>query len=164
VGEDNFGELATIHTIICSICTKCSSTLFVATLALGSRPNQGFAKVWAKSELGSHISCSRECKKVWGNEAPTLPNELPLWELESQWTPESSEGNSRGQKSLMEIFFISLESYQWGLQLCFRPHFNRRSAHNVMGLQSCENPNFGNFETPTLESWDKMTFGCWSHG
>jgi hypothetical protein len=62
VGEDNFGELATIHTIICSICTKCSSTLFVATLALGSRPNQGFAKVWAKSELGSHISCSRECK------------------------------------------------------------------------------------------------------
>ncbi len=31
---------------------------------------------------------------------PTLPNELPFWELESQWTPESLEGNCRGQNSL----------------------------------------------------------------
>jgi hypothetical protein len=50
----------------------------VATLALGLQPRQGLAKVRAKSELGSHISCSRECKRVWGNEphtpkwAPTL--------------------------------------------------------------------------------------------
>jgi hypothetical protein len=36
----------------------------VATLALGSRPRQGLAKVQAKSEPGSHISCSQECKKV----------------------------------------------------------------------------------------------------
>jgi hypothetical protein len=31
---------------------------------------------------------------------PTLPNELSLWELESQWTFESSEGDYRGQNSL----------------------------------------------------------------
>jgi hypothetical protein len=36
----------------------------VATLALGLQPSQGFAKVWAKTELGSHISCSQECKRV----------------------------------------------------------------------------------------------------
>jgi hypothetical protein len=36
----------------------------VATLALGSRPKQGLAKVQANSELGSHISCSRECMIV----------------------------------------------------------------------------------------------------
>jgi hypothetical protein len=30
----------------------------------------------------------------------TLPRELPLWEFESQWTPESSEGDRRGQNSL----------------------------------------------------------------
>jgi hypothetical protein len=45
-----------------------------------------------------------------------------------------------------------------------RPHFNRRFAHKVMGLQSRGSPNFGNFGTPTWESWDKMTFGCWSRG
>jgi hypothetical protein len=31
---------------------------------------------------------------------PTLPNELPLWELESRWTHEFSKGNFRGQNSL----------------------------------------------------------------
>jgi hypothetical protein len=40
----------------------------VATLALVSRPMQRLAKVWAKSEPRSHISCSWECKRVWGNE------------------------------------------------------------------------------------------------
>jgi len=36
----------------------------VVTLALGSQPRQGLAKVRAKSELGSHISYSRECNRV----------------------------------------------------------------------------------------------------
>jgi hypothetical protein len=58
--------------------------LVVTTLALGSRPRQGFAKVRAKNELGSHISCSQECKKVWRNEphtpkwAPILGVEVPM--------------------------------------------------------------------------------------
>jgi len=71
----------------------------VTTLALGSRPKQGLAKVWGKSEPESHISCSWECKKVreW---TPTLPNELPLWEFKSQWTFESLEGDYKGQNSL----------------------------------------------------------------
>jgi len=30
----------------------------------------------------------------------TLPNELPFWELESQWTPKSSKGNCKGKNSL----------------------------------------------------------------
>jgi hypothetical protein len=30
----------------------------------------------------------------------TFPNELPFWELESQWTPESLEGDCKGQNSL----------------------------------------------------------------
>jgi hypothetical protein len=37
---------------------------------LGSQPRQGFTKVWVKSELGSHISWSQECKRVWRNEPP----------------------------------------------------------------------------------------------
>jgi hypothetical protein len=32
------------------------------------QPRQGLAKVRAKREPGNHISCSRECRRVWGNE------------------------------------------------------------------------------------------------
>jgi hypothetical protein len=35
---------------------------------------------------------------------------------------------------------ISLKSYWRELQLFFRPHFNQRFAHKVMGLQSCGSP------------------------
>jgi hypothetical protein len=53
---------------------------------------------------------------------------------------------------------IKLEISRWELQLCFRPHLNWRSAHKIMGPQSRKNLNFGNFETPIRDSWDKMTF------
>jgi hypothetical protein len=33
-----------------------------------------------------------------------------------------------------------------------------------MGFQSRRSPNVGNFGTPSWEFWDKMTFGCLSHG
>ncbi len=46
---------------------------------------------------------------------------------------------------------ISLESSLQRLQLCFKPHFNRKSAQKSMGLQSRRSPNFKNFETPNLE-------------
>jgi hypothetical protein len=45
---------------------------------------------------------------------------------------------------------IPLESSQQMLQLFFRPHLNRRSAHKVMGLKNHGNPNFKNFKTPNL--------------
>ncbi len=53
---------------------------------------------------------------------------------------------------------------QRGLQLCFRPQLHQRFTQKVMGPQSCESPNFGNFGTSTWESQDKMTFGCWPYG
>jgi hypothetical protein len=56
--------------------------------------------VWAKSELGSHISCSWECKESVREWTSTLPNELSLWELESQWILEFLKSNCRGQNSL----------------------------------------------------------------
>jgi hypothetical protein len=38
--------------------------------------------------------------KCEGMNPPTLPSELPFWELESQLTPKSLEGNCKGQDSL----------------------------------------------------------------
>jgi hypothetical protein len=37
---------------------------------------------------------------------------------------------------------IPLERSRRGLQLCFRPHLNQRSAHKIMGFQSRGSPNF----------------------
>jgi hypothetical protein len=44
-------------------------------------------------------SFGRECERVWRWRL-TLPSEFPLWELESQWTPELSKSNYRGQNTL----------------------------------------------------------------
>jgi hypothetical protein len=37
----------------------------------------------------------------------TLPRQLPLWEMESRWTPETSESDCRGQNSMYcGVFYI----------------------------------------------------------
>jgi hypothetical protein len=73
--------------------------LNVTTLGLGSRPRQGFTRLLAKKEAMSHTTYSRECVRVWGNE-PSHTKGVPLWELESRWTPEFSKGDCRGQNSM----------------------------------------------------------------
>jgi hypothetical protein len=72
----------------------------VATLALGSWPRQGLVKVWAKYEAQeSHFMLPRVQENVreW---TLTFPSELPLWELDFQWTLESSKNDCRGQNPL----------------------------------------------------------------
>jgi hypothetical protein len=56
----------------------------IATLALGLWPRQGFAKVWAKTGHESHISCSRKCKRVWGNE----PSHFQVNSHFGSWSPD----------------------------------------------------------------------------
>ncbi len=74
-------------------------TQFVATLALGSRPRQGFARGRAKRE-------TRECGRVW-EWTLTLPSELPCWELQSWWTLEYSKSDYKGQNpSPWRVFYI----------------------------------------------------------
>jgi hypothetical protein len=93
------------------IFTKPSLTLSmqpVATLTLGSRLKQGFARLWAKREAGSHTTYSWECEKVWRNE-PSHPKGVPFRELESRWTFKLSKGDCRGQNSMAWGVFL----YQW---------------------------------------------------
>jgi hypothetical protein len=72
----------------------------------GKKPGtqgKGIAKVQAKRKPGSHITYSRYCNKVWGSVREwtlTLPRQLPLWEMESRWTPETSKSELRGQNSM----------------------------------------------------------------
>jgi len=49
------------------------------------------------SRVTSHAPRTAKSVREW---AFTLPNELPFWELESQSTPEFSEGDCKGQNPL----------------------------------------------------------------
>jgi hypothetical protein len=78
----------------------------VATLALGSKPRQGFARAQAKRE-------TRECGRMW-EWTFTLPSELPCWELESQGTPEFSKNDCKGQNpSPWRIIYIIGKLLKW---------------------------------------------------
>ncbi len=80
------------------ITTK-SSKVYVATLALGSRPRQWLARARAKRK-------ARECGRVW-EWTLTFPSELPFWELESRWTFKSSKKDCKGQNPLdLEVPYI----------------------------------------------------------
>ncbi len=196
----------------------------VTILALGLWPRQGVARLQAKRKTRESYHMLLGVPKSVREWTLTLPNELPCWELESQWTLKSSEHNRKGQNPLpwrvlyiignllkrrclkwaciahLDIWNISYdqnkrpivklvvwlliiksqESTQFScvqamcdillerswprLQLFFRPHYNRKSARQIMRLQSRNNPNFGNFEIPIWESQDKKPFGCGPHG
>jgi hypothetical protein len=57
-----------------------------------------------------------------------------------------------------------LESSQGELQVCFRPHPNRRSEQGVMSCQSPKSLNRDSFGTPPWESREKVSFGCRFNG
>jgi hypothetical protein len=78
------------------------NTKFVATLALGLRPRQGLARLWAKKGSPGVKGSVRE----W---TLTLPKELPPWELESRWTPECSKNDCRGQNPMDWKVFYTIE-------------------------------------------------------
>jgi hypothetical protein len=72
-------------------------------LATKARACKGVGQKWARE---SHFMLPRvqDSVKEW---TPTFPSELPLWELESQWTFKSSEGDCRGQNLLdWKILYI----------------------------------------------------------
>jgi hypothetical protein len=81
----------------------------VSTLALGSWPRQRACKDVSQEDPGeSHHILPRVLESVreW---TLTLPRQLPLWEMESRWTPETSESNYRGSN----LNFLWRSLYHW---------------------------------------------------
>jgi hypothetical protein len=76
------------------------------------------------------------------------------------WLPTTKSQESTQFCRVQVACDILLKRSQQGLQLCFIPHRNLRFARQVMHLQSRGSPNYGNFRTPTWDSWDKKSFGC----
>jgi hypothetical protein len=61
--------------------------------------------MWAKRKPGSHISCSHECKKVWGSEPSHSQVNSPFVSWSPKWIPRSSEHDCKGQNPLVWRFF-----------------------------------------------------------
>jgi hypothetical protein len=90
-------------------------------------------------KMGSHCSFRHLKHKLWPKEGPGV--KVPVW-LSTRKSQESTQFTW-----LQTMCHIPLESFWRELQLCFRPHFDRRSTRKVMGLQSCESPHWCNFKT-----------------
>jgi hypothetical protein len=73
--------------------------------------------------------------KLWLKER--LGIKLPIW------LPTIKSRESPQFLCVQVACHILLERFWQGLKLCFRPHFNQRSTHKVMGFKSCESPNLG---------------------
>jgi hypothetical protein len=104
------------------------------------------------SKVGSHDPFGHLKHKLWPKERSGV--KLAIW-LSTTKSQESTKF-----PCVKVACNILLECSERRLQLCFRPHLNRRSAHKVMRPQNHGSPNFGNFGTPIWESRDKKPFGC----
>jgi hypothetical protein len=76
-------------------------------------------------------------------------------QFERKRLPTTKSRESTRFTWLQATFHISLESSRRGLQLCFRPHCDRRSAKEVMRPQSLGSPCWRDFGTPTRESRER---------
>jgi hypothetical protein len=85
--------------------------------------------------MGSHDPFGYLKQKLLPKEGPEV--KLAIWLL----TTKSQE--STRFPWVQMTCNILLESSWWRLQLCFKPHFNQRFAHKVMGPQNRKTPNFG---------------------
>jgi hypothetical protein len=73
--------------------------------------------------------------QLWSKER--LGVTLPISPI---WFPTTKSQESPWLSCVRVLCHIPLESSQQGLQLCFKPHFNRRFTHKVMCLQSRGSP------------------------
>jgi hypothetical protein len=101
--------------------------------------------------MGSHDPFGHLWHKLWPKER--LGVKLPVW------LPTTESWKSTRFPCVQVACDASLESSQRGLQLWFKPCCNRRSAPEVIVLQSYGTPILGDFGTPTWESRDKKPFG-----
>jgi hypothetical protein len=76
------------------------------------------------------------------------------------WFPTTKSRESTRPWCVQVKCHTPLESFQRGLQDCFRPHPNRRLERRAIRSQSPESPNRDNFGTPLRESRENVPFEC----
>jgi hypothetical protein len=108
------------------------------------------------SKMALHEPFGHLQHKLWQKEG--LKVKLAVWLL----TIKSQE--SIRPQCVQVNCDTPLESSQGELQVCSRPHPNRRSEKKIMSSQNLGSSNRDNFGTPPWESRDKKPFGCRCHG
>jgi hypothetical protein len=93
------------------------------------------------SKMGSHCSFGHLKHKLWPKGGPGV--ELPGFR--QFWLPTTKSRESTRNTWLQKMCDIALERSRWDLQLCFRRRVDRRSAPNVMKLQSRGSPENARF-------------------
>jgi hypothetical protein len=79
----------------------------VTTLALGSRPRQGVARLWAKRKTRESHHMLLGMPKSVREWTLTLPRELHVGSWNPKWTPKSSKCNCKGQNpSTRRVLYI----------------------------------------------------------
>jgi hypothetical protein len=84
------------------------------------------------SKMSSHDPFGHFKHKLWSKEGPRIKLSI--------WLPTTKSQESPWFPCVKVSCDISLESSWQRLQLCFKPHPNRKFVRKVMGLQSCGNP------------------------
>jgi hypothetical protein len=90
--------------------------------------------------MGLHCPFEHLKHKLWPKKRSGV--KLPIW------FPTTKSQELTQFPCVQVACHIPLEIYRQGLQLCFKPHHDRRSAREVMRPQSCGSPNCGNFGSP----------------
>jgi hypothetical protein len=104
------------------------------------------------SKMASHEPFRHLQHKLCTKERPGI--KLAIW-----FSTIKSQESTRPQCVQVECNTL-LESSQGKLQVCFKPHPNRRSKQGVMSYQIPGSPNRDSFGTPPWESQEKVSFGC----
>jgi hypothetical protein len=105
------------------------------------------------SKMGSRCPFGHLKHKLWPKERPGVKLAI--------WLPTTKSQESIRFPYVQATCDIPLESFQWGLQLCFKPHHDQRSAQEVICPQSRGSLGWCNFGTPSWESRDKMAIWMW---
>jgi hypothetical protein len=77
----------------------------------------------------------------------------------SMWLPTTKSQESPWFTCVQKACHILFKIFQRRLQLFFQPHLKWRSSQEIMGVQSGESFNFGNYGIPNLESQEKYHLG-----
>ncbi len=90
---------------------------------------------------------------IWTYAATSYVRKKIVWPL-VVWLPTTKSRELTRFTCVQAVCDILLERFRWGLQLCFKPHRDRRSAQEIMRLQSFGSPAiailglpFGSLET-----------------
>jgi hypothetical protein len=98
-------------------------------------------------EMGLHNSFGHVKHKLWSKERSGVKLAV--------WPPTTKSRESTRCPCVQVACNTSLEISWHGLQLCFRPHPDRRFAQEVIVPQSHGSSNFDDFGTPIWKSQDK---------